>query len=115
EGLHQTFLDPPEVAEVVEWWGMRERIIPRTVPQFVEHMDAAGVDAVLVPSAKMNSYKTSQLIWDVSEEQVAEVAEQAPGRVYGLVGIDPREGMQGVRRLEHWVRNGPFVGAHLHP
>jgi uncharacterized protein len=114
EGLQQTFLDPPEVASVVEWWGLRDKIVGRTVPRFLEYMDAADVDVVMVPSAKMFSYKTSELLWDVKEEQVAEVAEQAPGRIYGLVGIDPREGMAGVRRLEHWVTNGPFVGAHLH-
>lgn len=115
EGIDQCFRQPAEVADVVEWWGMGPRLIGRTVQKFVEHMDAADVDTVLVPSAKMASYTTGQLLWDVSEEQVAELAGAAPGRVYGLVGINPREGLTGVRRLEHWVRNGPFVGAHLHP
>lgn len=114
EGMKQTFFDPPEVAAVVEWWGLHDKLVPRTTPEFLEYMDNAGVDVVLVPAAKMNSYRTSQLIWDVREEQVAEIAEQAPGRIYGLVGIDPREGMEGVRRLEKWVKEGLFVGAHLH-
>ena len=114
EGLRQNFLEPDEIATVIDWWGLRDKIVGRTVPEFVEHMDAADVDAVIVPAAKMFSYKTSELLWDVKEEQVAEVAEQAPGRVFGIVGIDPREGMTGVRRLEKWVKEGPFVGAHLH-
>lgn len=114
EGLSKCFLEPREVADVVEWWGMRDRIIGRDVPEFIRHMDAADVDIVLVPSAKMCSYRTSQLIWDVSEEEVVAVSDQAPGRIYGLFGINPREGMTGVKRLEHWVKNGPFVGAHLH-
>jgi len=114
EGIHQTFLDPPEVAAVVEWWGLHDKLIGRTVPEFLDYMDAADVDTVIIPSAKMCSYRTSQLIWDVKEEQVAELSRQAPDRIKGLVGIDPREGMAGVRRLEEWVKEGTFVGAHLH-
>lgn len=113
-GLRKTFLEPPEIAEVVEWWGMGPRIIGRTPEEFEKHLDGAGMDAVLVPSAKMASYTTSQLIWDVREEEVQEVIEALPGRVYGLFGINPREGMAGVRRLEEWVRSGGFKGAHLH-
>jgi hypothetical protein len=30
------------------------------------------------------------------------------------VGIDPREGMKGVQRLEHWIAERGFVGGHLH-
>lgn len=114
EGIKQTFEDPKEVADVVEWWGLK--FTGKTVDQFVADMDAADVDVVMIPSAKMSSFDTGQLIWDVSEEQVAEVANAAPaGRIKGLFGIDPREGMAGVRRLEEWVKEGTFIGAHLHP
>ena len=112
EGIKHTFEDPPEVADVVKWWGLR--FTGKTPGEFTSHLDDAGVDVVLVPSAKMASYETSQLIWDVREEDVVAVAEAMPGRVKGLFGINPREGMQGVRRLEEWVRTGHFVGAHLH-
>ena len=115
EGLKKTFQDPPEVADVVRWWGLEDKIVGRSTPEFVEYLDAAGMDAVLVPAAKMASWSTRQLLWDVSEEEVAALAEEAPGRVFGLVGINPWEGMTGVMRLDRWVREGPFVGAHLHP
>ena len=117
EGLEKHWRQQPEIMEVVAWWGMEPRLKARTVPEFVEFMDDGGVDAVLIPSAKMASYRTQQLIWDVSEDEVLAIAEQAPGRIYGLFGIDPREGMDGVRRLEATVRgtDGVFVGAHLHP
>ena len=113
EGIRQTFEEPKEVADVVKWWGLKFE--GKTTQQFIEYMDAADVDIVLVPSAKMGSYETGQLIWNVSEEQVTALCDDAPGRIYGLFGIDPREGMSGVRRWEESVRNGPFVGAHLHP
>lgn len=113
EGIKQTFEDPPEVADVVKWWGLK--FTGKSVDDFIASMDAADVDVAIIPSAKMASFDTGQLIWDVSEEQVAEVAEAAPaGRIKGLFGIDPREGMSGVRRLQEWVEQGTFIGAHLH-
>lgn len=115
EGVDRCFHQPPEVAEVVKWWGMGDRLVGRSVDDFVAHMDSSGVDVVLVPSAKMLSYTQGDLIWNVSEEEVDELVQAAPGRVFGLVGIDPRERMEGVRRLEEWVRDRGFVGAHLHP
>jgi predicted TIM-barrel fold metal-dependent hydrolase len=112
EGIKQTFEDPKEVSDVVKWWGLKFE--GKTTEEFVSYMDAAKVDLVMVPSAKMASYQTQELIWNITEEQVAEVAGVAPGRIVGLFGINPREGMDGVRRLERSVKDGPFVGAHLH-
>jgi predicted TIM-barrel fold metal-dependent hydrolase len=88
EGIRQTFEEPKEVADVVKWWGLKFE--GKTTDEFVAYMDAADVDVVLIPSAKMASYETAQLIWDVKEEQVVELAEAAPGRIKGLFGIDPR-------------------------
>ncbi|WP_214109375.1 amidohydrolase family protein [Acrocarpospora catenulata] len=113
EGIRQTFEEPKEISDVVKWWGLK--FTGKSVEEFVASMDDADVDVVLIPSAKMASYETSQLIWNVREEQVVEIADSAPGRVKGLFGIDPREGMAGVRRLEEWIGSGHFVGAHLHP
>jgi predicted TIM-barrel fold metal-dependent hydrolase len=117
EGLERHWRQQPEIMEVVSWWGMEPRLVARTVPEFLAFMDEGDVDAVMIPSAKMASYTTQRLIWDVSEDEVVAIARQAPGRIYGLFGIDPREGMAGVRRLEATVRDsdGVFLGAHLHP
>ena len=112
EGIKHTFEDPAEVADVVKWWGLQ--FTGKSVEEFTRDLDDADVDVVLIPSAKMASFDTSQLIWDVQEEDVVAVAEAMPGRIKGLVGINPREGMRGVRRLEHWVGTGHFIGAHLH-
>ncbi|MGI5131025.1 amidohydrolase family protein [Pseudonocardia sp. CA-107938] len=112
EGIKHTFEEPAEVADVVKWWGLQ--FTGKSVAEFTRDLDDADVDVVLIPSAKMASFETSQLIWDVPEEDVVAVAEAVPGRIKGLFGINPREGMRGVRRLEQWVRTGHFVGAHLH-
>jgi predicted TIM-barrel fold metal-dependent hydrolase len=116
DALRMYWREQPEMFDVVSWWGLDNRLVARTVPEFVAHMDRANVDAVMVPSAKMCSYRTQQMIWDVSEQEVADVAAEARGRIYGLVGINPREGMAGVARIEEWVKgaDGVFVGAHLH-
>ena len=112
EGIRHTFEEPKEVADVVNWWGLK--FTGKTVEEFVASMDDADVDVVLIPSAKMASYETAQLIWNVSESAVTTLCEAAPGRIKGLFGIDPREGMTGVRRLQESVESGHFVGAHLH-
>jgi predicted TIM-barrel fold metal-dependent hydrolase len=114
EVLDREWFGQPEIAAVIEWWGMAPRIKGQSVDAFVAGLDAAGMDAVLVPSSKMMSYQTKQLIWNVSEQEVHDVAAAAPGRIFGLVGIDPREGMKGVARLESWMSRDSFVGAHLH-
>ncbi len=112
EGIKRTFEEPAEVADVVKWWGLK--FTGKTTEEFVKYMDDADVDHVLIPSAKMASYQTRQLIWDITEDDVRELAEQAPGRIHGLFGINPTEGMTGVRRLQESAADGVFVGAHLH-
>lgn len=112
EGIKHTFEDPKEVSDVVKWWGLK--FTGKSPEEFVAYMDDANVDVVMIPSARMASYETSQLIWNVADEDVASLATGAPRRIYGLVGIDPGEGIAGLRRLDDGVTNGPFVGAHLH-
>jgi len=46
---------------------------------------------------------------------VADAVARHPDRFYGLAGVDPTEGMAGVRALEHAVKDLGFVGAHFYP
>lgn len=48
-------------------------------------------------------------------ELVARAVADYPQRFSGLLGIDPYTGMDGVRELEHTVRDLGFIGAHLYP
>ena len=48
-------------------------------------------------------------------ELVAEAVRKYPKRFSGLAGIDPTEGMAGVRQLERAVRDVGFIGAHSYP
>ncbi len=77
-------------------------------------MDRAGIEKAFMiatragPAGHPSSYR-------IPYELVAETVRQAPGRLYGLAGIDPNEGMAGVRDLEAAVRDLGFIGAHFYP
>lgn len=114
EYTRRMFMEVDELRAVVEWWHMHERVKGLSVPDFVKMMDEVGVDKVLVPSIKMGSYQKRATILEFSDEEIYELTKQAPGRVYGLAGINPIERMDGVRKLEKAVKEYGFAGAHLH-
>ena len=85
-----------------------------TYDNMIEMMEAAGIGhGFLVAN------KTGQLglpgSWHLPYEIVAGAVQNYPGRFFGLAGIDPTEGMEGVRALERAVKDYGFVGAHLYP
>ncbi len=85
-----------------------------SLPEMLAMMDAAGIGRAFLVATK-----TGQLgipgSWHLPYEVVADAVRQHPGRFHGLAGIDPTEGMAGVRALEHAVRELGFIGAHLYP
>ena len=115
EGIRACFTEQEELREVFRWWKLEDHLEGHTPRAFLEILDRAGVETVLVPAARMHSFRTRRPIWNVSVSTVAELAEQAPDRIRGLYGIDPWTRMDGVRALEDAVRRQGFVGAHLHP
>ena len=48
-------------------------------------------------------------------ELIAEAVNKYPDRFSGLAGIDPTQGMAGVRELERAVREYGFIGAQFYP
>jgi len=82
--------------------------------QLVEKMDRAGIEAAFLIAAKCGplGLPTS---YHLPYEWVANAVARFPDRFYGLAGIDPTEGMRGVRQLEHAVKELGFIGAHLYP
>ena len=49
------------------------------------------------------------------KDLVKEAVQQYPNRFYALAGLDPTEGMNGVRALEKAVKEDGFIGAHFYP
>ena len=79
-----------------------------TADQLVAQMDAAGVEQALIPASSWG-------VASVPDEVVAELVAAHPGRLRGMVGIDPRDIRNGLERLERAVRELGFVGAHSYP
>jgi predicted TIM-barrel fold metal-dependent hydrolase len=77
-------------------------------------MDEAGVERAFLPATKAGP------AWDpvssrIPHSVVVDAVQTHPNRFSGLVGIDPTEGMNGVRELDRLVREYGFIGAHLYP
>ena len=77
-------------------------------------MDQAGIERAFLIACKVGQLGL-QGSWHLAYETVAEMVEAYPSRFHALAGIDPTEGMAGVRALEQAVREFGFIGAHLYP
>ena len=84
------------------------------LPAMLALMDSAGIERSLLVATK-----TGQLglpgSWHLPYEIVARAVQQYPNRFSALAGLDPTEGMAGVRAFERVVREDGFVGAHFYP
>jgi predicted TIM-barrel fold metal-dependent hydrolase len=85
-----------------------------TPTELVERMDEANIDRAFLIASKEGS-KFDGATWNQSYEETADVVKQFPDRFYALAGIDPLEGMDGVRQLEYAITELGFIGAHLYP
>jgi predicted TIM-barrel fold metal-dependent hydrolase len=80
----------------------------------LERMDAAGIERSFLIAARVG-VKHHPACYHVPYELVADAVQKYPDRFSGLAGVDPTEGMTGVRALEHAVREYGFIGAHTYP
>ena len=85
-----------------------------SLPDMLARMDAAGVEKAFLVAVKCGRLGPESH-WHVPYEVVADAVAAYPDRFYGLAGIDPTEGMAGVRQLEHAVKELGFIGAHYYP
>lgn len=85
-----------------------------TREQMLELMDAGGVGKALLVAAKVGQMGLDGS-WHLDPRQVADLVQWRPERFRGLMGIDPTEGMAGVRQLRRAVRDWGFCGAHGYP
>ncbi len=85
-----------------------------SLDQMIERMEEAGVEKAFL-IATYAGRPGLPGCYHQPYEVVAHACEQYPDRFYGLAGIDPYEGMDGVRAFENAVRNMGFVGAHYYP
>ena len=77
-------------------------------------MDEAGIERAMLIAAKVGQLG-HPACYHVPHALVVDAVQAHPDRFYGLAGVDPTEGMTGVRELEHLVREYGFIGAHSYP
>ena len=84
------------------------------VDQMLARMDSAGIEKAFLIATRAGPVGNPSC-YRIPYELVAETCAQAPDRLYGLAGIDPLDGMKGVRELEHAIKELGFIGAHFYP
>ena len=80
----------------------------------IAQMDSAGIGRGLLVAAKTGRPGLPGS-YHMPLEVVADAVTQYPDRFSGLVGLDPYQGMEGVRALEDAVSGLGFIGAHMYP
>jgi len=85
-----------------------------SLESMLERMDEAGIEKALLIAAKVGSLGP-RACYHVPYKIVADAVQRYPDRFRGLAGVDPTEGMHGVRELERAVREYGFIGAHSYP
>ncbi len=85
-----------------------------SLEEMLRRMDEARIETAMLIAAKVGPLGPSAC-YHVSYDLVAEAVRRYPDRFRGLAGIDPTEGMRGVRELERAVRELGFIGAHTYP
>jgi predicted TIM-barrel fold metal-dependent hydrolase len=85
-----------------------------SLEEMIGRMDAAGIERSFLIAAKVG-VKHHPACYQVPYALVADAVQKYPERFSGLAGIDPTEGMAGVRELERSVREYGFIGAHSYP
>jgi predicted TIM-barrel fold metal-dependent hydrolase len=85
-----------------------------TLEQMIERMDSAGIERAFLVAPKSGRVGLPGC-YHLPYGIVARAVERYSDRFYGLAGIDPTEGMKGVRALESAVRDDGFIGAHCYP
>lgn len=80
----------------------------------IERMDEAGIEKAFLIAPKSGRVGLPGC-YHLPYSVVADAVRRHPDRFYGLAGVDPYEGMEGVRQLERAVRDDGFIGAHCYP
>jgi uncharacterized protein len=115
-GLKKMFVDNPDVAGVMNWWGIDERLGGHTAGAFIEEvLDPAGVGKVLIPVSALGSYDHPGQVFSADPEDVIPLTEAYPDRYFGVARINPHARMDGVREIEDLVTNHGFKAAFYHP
>ncbi len=85
-----------------------------SLEQMIERMASADIGHGFLIAAKAGRVGLPGC-YHMPPEMVAAAVAAHPATFSGMLGIDPYTGMDGVRELEHAVRELGFIGAHSYP
>ena len=85
-----------------------------SVDRHLEMMDEAGIDIAFLIAPKMGR-RGLEDSWELDPRLVIETVEAHPDRFRGLAGINPYDGIKGMKELDRLVTEYGFIGAHLYP
>jgi hypothetical protein len=96
----------------VEAFRARAAAVVLSEEQVVAALEAAGITRSLITGFDERSSVGETFI---PNELVAPIAQKYPDRFIPFAGVDVGRGMEGVRELEHWIRERGFRGVSLRP
>jgi predicted TIM-barrel fold metal-dependent hydrolase len=85
-----------------------------SLEQQLDQMDRANIRRAILIAPKMGRLGLSDS-WHMDPAHVLDAVQKHPTRFSAQLGIDPYEGMSGVRSLERYVTEYGCIGAHLYP
>ena len=85
-----------------------------TLEGMLKRMDAAGIERAFLIATKVGRLP-HPACYHIPYKMVADAVNEYPQRFHALAGLDPTEGMAGVRAFESAVRDDGFIGAHFYP
>ncbi|WP_304165517.1 amidohydrolase family protein [Phenylobacterium aquaticum] len=85
-----------------------------SIDDYLKKMDRAGIERSLLIAVRAGD-RDMRGSFEIPYEQVAQWCRKHPDRFSGLAGVDPYRGVEGLKELDHAVRELGFVGAHLYP
>lgn len=92
----------------------RETFEGVSLKDMIARMDAAGIEKAFLIAAKVGRLG-HPACYHVDYRLVAEAVQAHPDRFLGIAGLDPTEGMRGVREFARAVTEYGFIGAHFYP
>lgn len=84
---------------------------PRSLDEWIEDLDVLDVRRVVFAGRQSGGTGSA----DVTNDYVAQVMQRFPGRVIGLAGIDPLQGMAAVRETSRTIGELGLKGVALDP
>jgi uncharacterized protein len=91
-----------------------ELMVGISLEAMIERMDRAGIERAFLIATKAGRLG-HPATYHLPPKIVYDAVQKYPNRFSALAGIDPYEGMRGVREFERAIREYGAIGAHLYP